>query len=223
MATGKSHVGSILAREIGWRLVDADAEIVRRAGKPIEAIFQADGEPAFRALEASVLAELCGESRQVVATGGGAFLNPDSRQAMLERGLVLCLKARPETIFRRLGQTAFEANVGEPRDEEAKVGEPRDEEAKVGEPGEDHPDEADRAVKREALAVRPLLAGNDALERIKLLLEERAGAYSQAHYSIATDDFTPEQVTRQIIEIWKAETSQGSSRNSRKGANDEGV
>jgi shikimate kinase len=213
MATGKSHVGSILAREIGWRLVDADAEIVRRAGKPIEAIFQADGEPAFRALEASVLAELCGESRQVVATGGGAFLNPDSRQAMLERGLVLCLKARPETIFRRLGQTAFEAKVGEPRDEEAKV----------GEPGEDHPDEADRAVKREALAVRPLLAGNDALERIKLLLEERAGAYSQAHYSIATDDLTPEQVTRQIIEIWKAETSQGSSRSSRKGANDEGV
>ena len=199
MATGKSHVGSILAREIGWRLVDADAEIVRRAGKPIETIFQADGEPAFRALEASVLAELCAESRQVVATGGGAFLNSDSRQAMLERGLVLCLKARPETIFRRLGQTAFEAEVKEPRD---------------GEAGADHPNKADRAVKREVAAVRPLLAGNDALERIKLLLEERAGAYSQAHYSIPTDDFTPEQVAGQIVEIWKAETSQGSSRSS---------
>lgn len=63
MASGKSHVGSILAQKIGWRLVDADAEIVRRAGKPIESIFQAEGEPAFRALEVTVLAELCAGSR----------------------------------------------------------------------------------------------------------------------------------------------------------------
>jgi len=199
MASGKSHVGRLLARKIGWRLVDADAEIVRRAGKPIKAIFQADGEPAFRALEASVLAELCSGSGQVVATGGGAFLNPTSRQAMLDRGLVLCLNARPETIFRRLGRTALEVNNGEAQD---------------GEAGEDYPDGADRAVKREARPVRPLLAGDDALERIKSLLEERAGVYSQAHYSIPTDDFTPEQVAGQIVEIWNAETSQGSSRSS---------
>ncbi len=191
MASGKSHVGSILARKIGWRLVDADAEIVRRAGKPIDEIFQADGEPAFRALEVSVLAELCAGSDQVVATGGGAFLNPGSRQAMLDRGLVLCLNARPETIFRRLGRTPPEF-----KDEEA---------------GEDSPDEADQAVMGEAGPVRPLLAGDDALERIKSLLKERAGAYSQAHYSIPTDDFTPEQVAGQILEIWNAEAGQGSS------------
>ena len=199
MASGKSHVGRLLARKIGWRLVDADAEIVRRAGKPIEAIFQADGEPAFRALEASVLAELCARSGQVVAPGGGAFLNPTSRQAMLDRGLVLCLNARPETIFRRLGRTALEVNNGEAQD---------------GEAGEDYPDGADRAVKREPRPVRPLLAGDDALERIKSLLEERAGVYSQAHYNIPTDDFTPEQVARQILKIWNAETSQRSSRSS---------
>ncbi len=193
MASGKSHVGSILARKLGWRLVDADAEIVRRAGKPIEAIFQADGEPAFRALEVSVLVELCAGSKQVVATGGGAFLNPGSRQAMLDRGLVLCLDARPETIFQRLGQTAPEFK----------------DEAKDGEAGEDSPDGADRTITREAGPVRPLLAGDDALERIKSLLEERAGAYSQAHYSIPTDDFTPEQVARQIVQIWKSETSRG--------------
>jgi shikimate kinase len=193
MASGKSHVGSILARKIGWRLVDADAEIVRRAGKPIDEIFQADGEPAFRALEVSVLAELCAGSEQVVATGGGAFLNPGSRQAMLDRGLVLCLNARPETIFQRLGRTAPEFKY----------------EAKDGEAGEDSPDEADQAVVGEAGPVRPLLAGNDALERIKSLLTERAEAYSRAHYCISTDDFTPEQVAGQIFEIWNAEAGQG--------------
>ena len=61
MASGKSHVGRLLAQKIGWPLVDADAEIVLRAGKPIETIFQADGELAFRALEVSVLEELCAE------------------------------------------------------------------------------------------------------------------------------------------------------------------
>jgi shikimate kinase len=191
MASGKSHVGSILAQKIGWRLVDADAEIVRRAGKPIESIFQAEGEPAFRALEVTVLAELCAGSRQVVATGGGAFLNPVSRQAMLDRGLVLCLNARPETIFQRLGRTGLEAKDAEAREE--------------------YHEGTERAVEREANPVRPLLAGDDALDRIKSLLEERAGTYSQAHYSIPTDDFTPEQVAGQIVEIWKAETDQGPS------------
>ena len=210
MASGKSHVGRLLAQKIGWPLVDADAEIVRRAGKPIEAIFQADGEPAFRALEVSVLEELCAGSNQVVATGGGAFMNPVSRQAMLERGLVLCLNARPETIFRRLGRASLEANDGKAKDGKAK-----DEGG-----SENYPDGADRTNRRdkgEARPVRPLLSGDDTLERIKSLLEERAGVYSQAHYSIPTDDFTPEQVARQIVEIWNAETGQGSSGSSRGG------
>ena len=187
MASGKSHVGRILAGKIGWPLVDADAEIVRRAGKSIEVIFQTDGEPAFRALEASVLDELCAGTGQVVATGGGAFMNPGSRQAMLDRGLVLCLNARPETIFMRLAQTTLEPDDGETV--------------------EDYPVAADKTVEQEASPVRPLLAGYDALERIKSLLEERVGVYSLAHYSILTDDFTPEEVARQIVEIWNAETS----------------
>ncbi len=205
MASGKSHVGRLLAQKIGWPLVDADAEIVRRAGKPIEAIFQADGEPAFRGLEVSVLEELCAGSNQVVATGGGAFMNPVSRQAMLERGLVLYLNARPETIFQRLGRASLEANDGQAIDEGASENYP------------DAADRTDRRGKREARPVRPLLAVDDTLERIKSLLEERAGVYSQAHYSIPTDDFTPEQVARQIVEIWSAETNQDSSRASRGG------
>ncbi len=205
MASGKSHVGRLLAQKIGWPLVDADAEIVRRAGKPIEAIFQADGELAFRALEVSVLEELCAGSNQVVATGGGAFMNPVSRQAMLERGLVLCLNARPETILERLGRASLEANDGQAKDEGASENYP------------DATDRTDRRGKREARPVRPLLAGDDTLERIKSLLEERAGVYSQAHYSIPTDDFTPEQVAGQIVEIWSAETNQDSTRGSRGG------
>ena len=182
MASGKSSVGRLVAQKIGWPLVDADEEIIRRTGRSIETIFQTDGEPAFRALEASVMAELCAGSGQVVATGGGAFLNPLSREAMLGRGLVFCLSAQPVTIFKRLNRPASE-----------------------GEVTENPPDGGQPACPPVPAPARPLLAGGDALERIKSLIEERTGAYSQAHYSISTDDFTPEQVAEHILKIWNAE------------------
>ena len=154
MASGKSHVGRLLAQEIGWKLVDADEQIVLRAGKTIEAIFQTEGEAAFRALEALVVAELCSRSGQVVATGGGAFLNSASRQAMLDRGLVFCLEARPETICRRLGYP-----ISGPTD---------------GKEGENHPDSEAGLVESLDVPVRPLLVGNDGLERILFFLSADA-------------------------------------------------
>ena len=74
MASGKSHVGRILAERTGMPLVDADAVIVERAGKSIEQIFADDGEAAFRSLERQVIADLCGGSGQIISAGGAAPL-----------------------------------------------------------------------------------------------------------------------------------------------------
>ena len=102
MASGKSHVGRVLSRRTGWPLVDADDEIVRRAGKPIDRIFQDEGEAAFRDLERVVTAQLCGGTGRIISAGGGAFVDPTNRDSMLRGGTVFCLNARPETIHRRI-------------------------------------------------------------------------------------------------------------------------
>ncbi len=111
MASGKTSVGRALAESLsgavsrrsgGWALVDADDVIVARAGKPIHRIFSEDGEPAFRELEREVISALCAGERQVIASGGGAFVDPRNRDVMLSGGLVCYLSATPETILRRV-------------------------------------------------------------------------------------------------------------------------
>ena len=104
--TGKSRVGQAVARAFGWRSVDTDDRIARDAGKPIAAIFQDDGEPAFRERERALLREATDGQRQVVATGGGAFVDSDNAGLMLQSGVVVCLEARPETILQRLQSEA---------------------------------------------------------------------------------------------------------------------
>ena len=101
-ATGKTTLARLLAERLGWSWIDADVEIERRAGKSIARMFAEDGEPAFRDLEAAVIADLCRQERLVLAAGGGAPLRPESRQAMRAAGKVVWLKARPETILVRM-------------------------------------------------------------------------------------------------------------------------
>ena len=112
MASGKTSVGRALAESLsanaalrsagGWTLVDADDVIVVRAGKPIHRIFAEDGEPAFRELESRVIADLCAGERQVIASGGGSFVNQRNRNVMLAGGRVFFLSASPATILRRV-------------------------------------------------------------------------------------------------------------------------
>ena len=102
MASGKTSVGRALAERTGWTFVDADDVIVSRAGKPIHRIFSEDGEPAFRELERQVIAGLCAGERQVIASGGGAFVDPQNRDAMLSGGVVSYLSASPAEILRRV-------------------------------------------------------------------------------------------------------------------------
>ena len=107
MASGKSVVGEVLSRLTGMPLLDTDEEIVLRAGKPIHQIFQESGEAAFRELERSAIDDLCSRSGNVIAAGGGAFVDPDNRTLILASGLVFCLSARPETIHRRISESPF--------------------------------------------------------------------------------------------------------------------
>ncbi len=101
-ATGKSTVARLLAERLDCDWIDADDLVEERAGKSIAAIFAEDGEPAFRDLEAEIVAELCGRRRLVVALGGGAVLREASRTAVRQAGTVAWLTADVETIARRL-------------------------------------------------------------------------------------------------------------------------
>lgn len=99
---GKSTVGRHLARHLHQRFVDTDHEIERRIGMPVRSFFEAYGEPAFRDLEAQVLAELAAERDSVLATGGGAVLRPANRETLRRERTVIYLRATPEELFRRL-------------------------------------------------------------------------------------------------------------------------
>ena len=101
-ATGKTTLAKLVAGRLGWNWADADVEVERRLGKPIERIFAEQGEPAFRDAEASAIAELCRRDRLVLAAGGGAPLRAETRQRLRERGKVIWLTARPETILARM-------------------------------------------------------------------------------------------------------------------------
>ena len=99
--SGKSTVGRLLADRLGWRFADSDAEVVARAGRPIAEIFRDDGEPAFRSLEAAAVRALLASPRTVLATGGGAVLNAETRAALRAAGLVAYLSADAATLHAR--------------------------------------------------------------------------------------------------------------------------
>jgi 3-dehydroquinate synthase len=102
MGTGKTAVGREVAAQLGRPFVDLDDLIVARAGKPIPRIFAENGEPAFRALEAALCQELAAPAGLVIATGGGAVLDPANREALAAGGILICLEADVATILARL-------------------------------------------------------------------------------------------------------------------------
>ncbi len=101
MGSGKTTVGKLVARELGWTFVDTDDVIVSRHG-PVEAIFAEHGEDAFRALEREVAVETAAGQHQVVATGGRTLLDPANAEALSATGRVFCLVADINEIVRRL-------------------------------------------------------------------------------------------------------------------------
>jgi shikimate kinase len=99
---GKSTVGRHLARQLGRRFVDSDAEIEREIGASIRTWFDAHGEPAFRDVEQRVIDALTQQDGIVLATGGGAVLRPANRDALNGRSQVFYLRSTPDELARRL-------------------------------------------------------------------------------------------------------------------------
>lgn len=101
MGAGKTTVGRQLARRLTRRFVDSDHEIETRTGVRIPVIFEIEGEAGFRQRESRVIADLAAESGLVVATGGGAVLDPENRAHLRQSGLVVYLCVPPAVLFER--------------------------------------------------------------------------------------------------------------------------
>ena len=102
MGAGKTTVGRLLARRMKRAFVDSDHEIEQRCGVPVPVIFDIEGEAGFRVREAQMIAELAGREGIVLATGGGAVLNPESRRRLAACGTVVYLHARPADLYERV-------------------------------------------------------------------------------------------------------------------------
>ena len=100
--TGKSTVARMIALALGWEWIDADVEIEWRAGKSIRAIFEDEGEPAFRDLESAVLADLRRREQIILALGGGVVLREQNRQVIKQAGPAVWLQASAETLAERI-------------------------------------------------------------------------------------------------------------------------
>jgi shikimate kinase len=101
---GKSSVGRRLAAALSMPFRDADAEVEAAAGRPIAEIFEQYGEAAFRDGERRVIARLLADPPHVLATGGGAFMNPETRALIKAQAISIWLKADIEVLARRVGR-----------------------------------------------------------------------------------------------------------------------
>jgi shikimate kinase len=106
MGAGKSAVGRYLARLLKRSFLDSDAEIEHRTGVDIPFIFEKEGEAGFRRREREIIAELSGFEDIVLATGGGAVLDPANREVLASRGLVVYLEASVEQQLARTRQSS---------------------------------------------------------------------------------------------------------------------
>lgn len=102
MGAGKSSVGRRLAEKLRFPFVDADHEIEAAAGKPVAEIFADHGEDYFREGERKVIARLLGNGAQVLATGGGAYVNGETRTRIQQHGVSVWLKAPLLLLMKRV-------------------------------------------------------------------------------------------------------------------------
>jgi len=104
MGAGKTSVGKRLADAMGLPFVDSDDEIADAAGCPIPVIFEKHGEAAFRDLEERVIERLLHEPRCVIATGGGAYMRPETRARINADGITVWIRAELDILVERTGR-----------------------------------------------------------------------------------------------------------------------
>ncbi|MCJ7670374.1 MAG: shikimate kinase, partial [Dehalococcoidia bacterium] len=158
--TGKSLVAEEVARRLNWDFLDTDGEIVKQTGKPIAEIFRQDGEGKFRELERETIGKACQQRQAVISIGGGAIVDPQNYELLTKTGLIVCLEAKPETIYERL----FHEAACSPETE-----------------------------------VRPLLATDNPLERIRQLKASRQPYYAKVDWTIHTDGLSISEVAEEVI------------------------
>jgi shikimate kinase len=101
MGAGKSCIGRRLARRLDLPFLDSDEEIVKETGRPITELFDRFGEAAFRAVERRIMARLLDGPPVVLASGGGAFLDPETREQIRRQAISVWLKADLDLLVRR--------------------------------------------------------------------------------------------------------------------------
>ena len=104
MGTGKTTVGRELARRLGWRFVDLDAEIERAAGRSVRELFRDEGEASFRRRELESARQATGQEEVVIAAGGGAFAEDETRSVLQAGAVTVWLRCDLETILDRIGE-----------------------------------------------------------------------------------------------------------------------
>ncbi len=154
MGTGKTAVGRRLAGVLDVPFVDTDTLIEKKTATSIPVLFETRGETGFRAIEKEVIRGLADGERRVIATGGGAVLDPENFDVLKSLGPVIHLNALASTILTR--------------------------------------------TKGDA-GTRPLLAGNDPLERIRSLQRERAPVYSRADHEVDTSRHSIEETVEMVM------------------------
>lgn len=103
MGTGKTATARLVARRLERQLIDMDAMIEAREGQKVSRIFAEKGEAYFRGCERNLVRELAERRNLVIAAGGGVVINPENISDFSRSGVVICLKASPEAILRRVG------------------------------------------------------------------------------------------------------------------------
>lgn len=118
MGSGKSSVGRVLGERLGAPFRDSDAEIESAAARSVAEIFEEFGEPEFRGLERRVIARLMAGPPLVLATGGGAFMNPETRALILSKGVAIWLRASLDVLVGRVSGRTHRPilNRGDPRE-----------------------------------------------------------------------------------------------------------
>lgn len=105
MGSGKSTVARLVARRLGWTVIDMDSRIENRFHTSINAIFAERGEAGFRKMERYMLEEVCALEDVVISTGGGTPCQADNMDLMTQSGAVIYLRMKPESLARRLTLT----------------------------------------------------------------------------------------------------------------------
>ena len=121
MGSGKTSVGKKLAETLGYQFVDTDHQIEKNAGKKIGAIFEEQGETGFRQLETQYIATLAGSQSKVIASGGGAVLDPQNRHVFRSVGYTVYLKATARELYQRIKNDTSRPLLQKVQDPKAEV------------------------------------------------------------------------------------------------------